>query len=342
MSAAASPIRSSRFRTEREADWLRLDAMVKRVEARGVRALPFRDAQDLVFLYRQAAASLSVAREISLDAGLVAYLDSLCARAYLVAYAPRISLRAVAARFLAEGAPQAVRRSALPIAAAFAGLGFGVVVAWAATLSDPTWFYAIVPGALAGTRGPRVSTETLRHALYADDPGSLGHLGAFATYLFSHNTQMALLAFALGIIVCVPTMLLALYNGAILGAFFAVHQEKGLGFDVFGWLSIHGVTELSAVSIAVAGGLRLGLAVLSPGGHTRAEALRLSGRDATKLAAVAALMLVVAGLLEGFGRQLVTAPGPRIAVGWGIGLLWLAWFVLGGRARRPAAAEDAP
>ena len=193
-----------------------------------------------------------------------------------------------------------------------------------------------MPADLAGSRGPRASTEALRRALHGEDPGSLGRLGAFATYLFSHNTRIALLAFALGVVVCVPTMLLALYNGAILGAFFAVHQERGLALDVFGWLSIHGVTELAALAMAMAGGLRLGLAVLSPGGRTRADALRHAGGDATKLAVVAALMLVVAGLLEGFGRQLVTATGARIAVGWGVGLLWLAWLLLAGRTPRPA------
>lgn len=331
-------IRSSRFRAEREAGWLRLDAIVARAEARGVRALPFRDAQDLAFLYRQAVASLSVAREISLDAGLTAYLDSLCARAYLVVYAPRASLGGVLARFLTRGGPRAVRRSALPIATVLAGFLFGGLVAWAATRGDPTWFYAFVPEGLAGGRGPRASAEALRRQLYDPDPGALGGLGAFATYLFSHNTQVAFLGFALGVVVCVPTMLLALYNGAVLGAFVAVHQGKGLGLDVFGWLSIHGVTEIAALAVAMAGGLRLGLAVLFPGGLTRADALRDAGADAAKLALVAALMLLVAGLLEGVGRQLVTATAARIAIGWGIGLLWLAWFALAGR--ESAGAEE--
>ncbi|MEO0371543.1 MAG: stage II sporulation protein M, partial [Pseudomonadota bacterium] len=67
--------------------------------------------------------------------------------------------------------------------------------------------------------------------------------------------------------------------------------------------------------------------------RTRARALREAGRDATKLALVAALMLVAAALLEGFGRQLVQDMGTRLFIGWGIGALWLAWFALGGRSR---------
>ena len=60
-------IRSTRFRREREADWRRLETIVGRAERGGVAALDFDSALQLAELYRQAIASLSVAREISLD-----------------------------------------------------------------------------------------------------------------------------------------------------------------------------------------------------------------------------------------------------------------------------------
>ena len=73
-------LRSARFRAEREADWRRLEAIVKRAEKQGVRSLNFEDARDLATLYRQAANSLSVAREISLDKSLLTSLGALPAR----------------------------------------------------------------------------------------------------------------------------------------------------------------------------------------------------------------------------------------------------------------------
>ena len=105
--------------------------------------------------------------------------------------------------------------------------------------------------------------------------------------------------------------------------------------DLFGWLSIHGVTELSAIIIATAGGFRLGFAVLFPGQLTRRAALRNEGRDAAKLAIMAALMLVAAAILEGFGRQLILDRNVRIVMGWGIGLLWLTYFLRAGRNSVP-------
>ena len=49
----------------------------------------------------------------------------------------------------------------------------------------------------------------------------------FATFLFTHNSQIAIFAFALGFAFAVPTVLLILYNGLMLGAFLAVFAAKG-------------------------------------------------------------------------------------------------------------------
>ena len=73
-------MKSYRFREEREADWKRLEQIVQRAESRGVGGLSDHDMEQLPGLYRQAVSSLSVARSISLDQNVVAYLETLCAR----------------------------------------------------------------------------------------------------------------------------------------------------------------------------------------------------------------------------------------------------------------------
>lgn len=326
-------LRSARFRQAREADWRRLEAILERAERRGVRTLGFDDARDLATLYRQACTSLSVAREISLDRGLLDYLEALTGRAYLAVYAPQQSLAGMLRRFL-TGAPPALRRSAGHVALAALALALGALVGGLLYADDPGWYGVFVPGGLGQGRGPGSSTAELLQALYGGGDRPAGHLAAFAAYLFSHNTQIALFSFALGVAAGLPSLLLCLYNGLLLGAFVGLHVERGIGWDLFGWLSIHGVTELSAIAVAAGGGFRLAAAVLFPGRLTRRDALRRNGRDAVKLALVAALMLVVAAAIEGFARQLVTDTATRLAIGWGIGGLWLAWFALGGRHPR--------
>lgn len=325
----AALLRSTRFRAEREDGWRRLEAIVNDVERRGVRALSFEDARDLATLYRQAANSLSVAREISLDKALLQYLEALTARAYLVVYAPQESFGGVVGRFFRRSAPQAMRRSALYVLLATFVLFLGGAAGWLLYLEDAAWFQTLVP--TGDGRGPQASTEELLSYIYDEDVGLLSGLGAFASFLFSHNARIAIFVFALGVFAAVPSVLLLFYNGLALGAFVALHVERGIGWDIFAWLSIHGVTELGAICVSGGAAFRLGRAVLFPGALTRRAALKAEGRDAAKLAVTAAFMLFIAALLEGFGRQLVQGMEARLAIGWGIGLIWLAWFALAGR-----------
>jgi len=340
MSASDDLIRSTRFRSEREADWKRLEAIVARSEQHGTRSLSYDEAHDLATLYRKAVNSLSVAREISLDRALLEYLEALCCRAYLAVYAPQETLHGLVWRFISAGAPQAVRRSLVPLLISFLSFAVGGIAGYLLFMEDPSWFNTFVPGSLADSRGPASSQAELLNVLYPDDTDSLDELSAFAGYLFSHNTRIAFFAFALGVFVCLPSFVLSAYQGLVLGAFFGLHVDREIGIDLFGWLSIHGVTEIGAIIVATAGGFHLGLAVLFPGQYSRSEALRAAGRDAAKLAVLAAIMLVVAALLEGFARQLVTDLQTRLFVGWSIGALWLAYFALAGRGASAHQPED--
>jgi uncharacterized membrane protein SpoIIM required for sporulation len=331
--ADAGLIRSARFRAEREAGWQRLDRIVTLIERRGLRSLDFDQARDLAALYRQAMTSLSLAREISLDRALLDYLETLCARAYLAVYAPQESLRGLLGRLLVTGIPRAFRRSLVPLLMALLTMVLGGVVGWLLFLDDPAWYNTLMPEGMAQGRGLSSTREDLLAVIYDRGSPGTGGLAAFASFLFSHNTRIAIFVFSLGVLACAPSFLLTFYNGLMLGAFAALHHDRGILIDLAGWLSIHGVTELSAIIVACAGGFRLGLAVLFPGEATRGDALRHAGRDAVKLALLAALMLVVAAVLEGFFRQLVQDRALRFAIGWGAGALWLAWLLLAGRAR---------
>lgn len=325
-------LRSARFRKDREPAWRRLEELVAQVESRGTASLNFTQAKDLATLYRQAMTSLSLARDISLDMALLSYLDQLCARAWLVVYAPQRSLVGLFSDLILRGIPQAVRRAVLPLAVGFLAMILGAIAGFVLFFQDKSWFFTFVPSGLSDGRAPGASVEYLRHSLYGIGTGRAGDmLATFATYLVSHNTNVAILTFALGIFWAAPSFLLTFYNGLIVGAFFALFVQAGLGYDAFAWLSIHGVTELSAFCFACAGGARLGLAGLMPGEMSRKDALRHHGRDAVKLFLLAGLMLMVAGFVEGVLRQTITSPETRLAIGWGLGGLWLLWLWRSGR-----------
>ena len=318
-------LKSWRFRAEREADWRRLESLLAKAETGGARRLKRDELLEIPILYRQALSSLSVARAISLDQSLTAYLESLCTRAYFVVYGARTRLPERAARFFLRDWPNAVRGLWRETVASLAISGLATVVAYGLVRRDPDWFHSFVDPALASGRDPTATTAFLRSTLYhAPDAGE--GLSVMASFLFTHNAQIALFAFALGVLLCLPTAALLVANGAMLGAFIALFASRDLGVEANGWLLIHGTTELFAIVLAGAAGFSLGWAVAFPGERTRVDAAAEAGRRAATAMAGVVIMLLVAGLLEGFARQLVQVDLVRYAVAGTMLAIWLAYF----------------
>jgi len=326
-------LKSYEFRREREASWRRLEALVVKVERRGLDALDETERIRLPMLYRGALSSLSVARAISLDRALLDYLETLCQRAYFCVYGTRRRLGRALGAFFLRRFPATVRREARPIALAALILLLGVMAGYALTRSDSDRFYSLVSSEMAQGRDPGATTESLREGLYK---GADAHdaLHAFAAFLFTHNAKVGMLCFALGFAAGVPVFLLLFLNGLYLGAFSALYTSRGLGVDWWGWVLPHGVTELLAVILCAGAGLVLARSLVFPGTYTRRESLARAGRKAGVVVVGAIVMFFLAGLLEGFFRQLVTDVTARYAVILTTLAFWVFYFGWVGRQAR--------
>jgi uncharacterized membrane protein SpoIIM required for sporulation len=324
-------LRSWEFRRERERSWRDLEAILAKAGKRGVRSLPPEDLLRLPSLHRAALSSLSVARTISLDRNLLEYLESLAGRAHFVVYGTKRPLREALGRFLARRLPRTLRSHAVHAGIAAFALAIGALAGHLLVSADPERFYSFVSADMASGRDPGASTASLRDALYDRSDPEAGTLGFFATYLFTHNARVGMLAFALGFAAGVPTLLLLVVNGLLLGAFSALYAARGLAGEFWAWVLPHGVPELSAIVLCGAGGLVLAEALVFPGRHSRRTNLGLRGRDAAVLFVGAALLLLVAGVVEGVFRQTVHDVATRYAVA-GAGAVALAAYVgLAGR-----------
>jgi uncharacterized membrane protein SpoIIM required for sporulation len=327
-------VNATRFRQAHETDWERLEQIVTRMEKRSIRSMTDDDLLELPALYRTTLSSLSVARDTSLDRSLITYLERLCTRAYFQIYGVQTPAWRQLTRFFARGWPDAVRslwRETLFCVA----LTFGAaLLAYLLIRSDPGWFYNIIPEGMADGRDPSASAEFLRATLYNSPKDKDGWLGAFATFLFTHNSQIAIFSFALGFAFAVPTVLLILYNGLMLGAFYGVFAAKDLGPNVIAWLMIHGTTEVFAICISGAAGIRIGMAIVFPGRAARMDSAVEAGRTAALAMAGTVIMLAVAGLLEGVGRQTINNDGMRVLIGSAMLVAWLAYFYVWPTRRR--------
>jgi uncharacterized membrane protein SpoIIM required for sporulation len=328
--AAQQPVitlKSSEFRRTREQSWKELERLVDAAERRGVRMLTPQELNRLPQLYRSALSSLSVARAIALDRHLLLYLENLAMRGYLAIYSPKTTLIEAGRHFL-HAFPAAVRKARWHLLIVFIAFMIGIAVGFWLTIDDESWFTALVPGSLSGGRGVATTRqELLDKEIFAPWPGWVVSLGRVSTFLFSHNTLVGIMAFCLGLAAGVPTILLVAYQGLILGTFIALHYNRDLTVDFLGWLSIHGVTEITAILLCGAAGLVVAEKMLFPDRYSRVDSLALHGRIAAEIAVGAILMFFVAAILEGGFRELVASTPGRFAVGAATGVGWLAYIL---------------
>ena len=330
-------LRSAQFRREREGSWRELEELLARLETSGVGALNHAELTQLPLLYRSVVGSLSVARAISLDRNLSSYLTGLAQRAHLAVYSGRRRPGQGIVEFFTSRFPRVLHAFRVPCLVALVALLTGVAVGHQATSRDPDRFYDFVADALAKGRDPASPTASLRKVLYAD-PERRHALDLFASFLFTHNSQVGLLCLALGFAGGVPVVLLLFANGLMLGAMSALYASRGLAVEFWAWVLPHGVTELLAIVLCGAAGIAFGTCVLFPGRLGRLDALHTRGREACLLVLGAVPMLFVAALFESFFRTLVQDP----AVRWTTAVLVAAWWwFYFSRGRTPARLPDA-
>lgn len=329
-------LKSDRFRLEREADWVRLEEIVTQMEKGKARKLSDEDVLALPTLYRTLLSSLSIARESSLDAGLIDYLEGLALRSYFMVYGTQTSFGRWLKGFFGGGWSQAIREIKLDIWIALFVMIAGTVIGYVLVAGDSDWYYALVPGNFAEVRVPGATEEALRGTLFSTEEQD--GLGVFAAYLFSNNAQVAILAFALGFAFAIPSILLLIHNMALLGAMLWVFAQRGLTVEFVGWLSIHGTTELFAILLAGAAGIHVGRSLAFPGAKSHLTAASDAGKRAALVMAGVVIMLICAGLLEGFARQLINNTGGRYLVGGAMLLFWLTYFFVFGGKRAEIAS----
>jgi uncharacterized membrane protein SpoIIM required for sporulation len=321
-------LKSSEFRREREQSWKELERLIEAGERRGVRMLTPEELNRLPQLYRSVLSSLSVARAIALDRHLLLYLESLSLRAYLAIYSPKTGLREAGAQFL-RAFPLAVRKARWHFLVVFIAFVLGIAAGFWLVVQDESWFSTLVPGGLSGGRGVASTRQSLLdHEIFAPWPGWAISLGVVANFLFSHNTVVGIMAFCLGLLAGVPTILLIAYQGLILGAFVALHYNRDLTVDFLGWLAIHGVTEITAILLCGAAGLVVAEKMLFPDRYSRIDSLAMHGRMAAEIAVGAVLMFFVAAILEGGFREFVASTPGRYAVASATAIGWLAYLHL--------------
>jgi uncharacterized membrane protein SpoIIM required for sporulation len=259
------------------------------------------------------------------------------AHAFLYSARTRRGRARSAARLFVSALSGTARLQALAwcVMAIGAGIGFSLVVL------DPAALYALMPASL-GYNVDQIDSlyrsAQARDLFLAREPTAAAQNLLFGSYLFANNTRVGILAFASGILFGLPTVLLQLYNGIMIGTISAIFLRGGHAIDYLAWLLPHGVPELTAITLCCTAGFVLGRAVVAPDRSTRGEALRRAGPTALALFLTSVPLFFMAAWIESFVRESALGRAPRLAIAAG-GLLALIAASLVLRRARQAEPE---
>ncbi|HLK99327.1 MAG TPA: stage II sporulation protein M [Myxococcaceae bacterium] len=287
------------FIEARRPRWEQLERLLDKAEEGGLRALSLDEARSLGKMYRAVSSDLLWVRARSGSADVSAYLNDLVGRAYAITYPGKRPRLADVWGFVSLGFPALMRREWRMYLASvllfLAGTGFGYL----GMELDPDAAHYLVPEEhLKLDPVERAADEA------AGDGMSVEQQAQFSAFLFTHNIQVAFLAFALGITVGIGTSLMLFVNGLFLGALAQVYTAKGMAGWFWAWILPHGIPEITAICIAGAAGLIIARGMAAPRGLPRGMALRQEAVTAVKLLFGTLALFVIAGFIEGTVSQI--------------------------------------
>jgi uncharacterized membrane protein SpoIIM required for sporulation len=193
--------------------------------------------------------------------------------------------------------------------------------------------YALVheyPELIGLFASPELIATVERGQLWTEGLLNVVPSSVLSVQILTNNIVVTLFAYCAGILFGLGTLYILGLNGLMLGAVFAFVGQHGLAKQLFSFIVAHGCVELSVMCLSGAAGAALGEALVRPGPGGRSESFRIAALRSGKLLSACALLLVGAGLIEGY-----VSPNPRfslatrVVIGVGYWLFMLA--LLSGR-----------
>lgn len=320
------------FIAERQARWAELESAIKRAKRGRIRTQSSGDIERFGLLLRQASSDLAIARRDHPDAPATEYLNTLCARAHPLLYRGTPMRLGSIWTFFATALPRSFRAAGPYIAISLGLMLIGFIAGWVAVDVRPDLRSSLVPPSLFDEMARGQVGTGVQDAPFA------------AAFIIQNNIRVALICFAGGVFLGIPTAFVLLSNGWMLGTVAAAVRLGGYDLQFWSLIVPHGVLELSVIVISGGTGLMLGDAILRPGQLRRGEALARVAVRAVLLALGAASLLVIAGTLEAFVSPSGLPDAAKLAVGATVGVLLYSWLLLAGRGprRRRSFGLDRP
>ncbi len=282
----------NRFINENKDNWQRLENLLDMMGVASIKGLSRMEVREFGELYRRAASDLAIARAETRDPKLVNYLNSLVIRAHGKIYRAESQGANLVWQFFAKDFPQAFRRTWRYTALAFGLFTFFFIAAFILCYNDPKF-----ADDLGTTQYRYMAQENVQWWKGLNEANQIG-----STQILTNNILVAFKAFAYGAFFGIGTIYVLVYNGLFIGGVVGTcyQANPAFGNSLVEFMVGHGVIELSCIFIAGGAGMLIGYSIINPGDLSRTQALKNNGLIAVRLAIGCAVLLVVAGIIEGF------------------------------------------
>jgi uncharacterized membrane protein SpoIIM required for sporulation len=316
---------TDRFINQRKNAWQRLEDLLKLLDTASLRRLRREEVRELGRIYRRTASDLAIARAESRDPRLVNYLNSLVIRAHGRIYRADAQGGKRVRLFFIQELPQTFRRTWRYTFVSFYVFATFAVFGFLGTRADPE--FSELVGVNPAFREIYIETKTPWWESL-NDSNQEG-----ASRIMTNNIQVTIYTFAFGATCGIGTLFYLAFNGANIASVLALTYRAGFGNDLVTFMVAHGVVELSCIFIAGGAGLLIGSAILMPGNLTRADALKTRGMEAVRLMMGVAILLVIAGTIEGFISPAPIDPRIKYSIAGITGIALYSYLLLVGRDR---------
>jgi uncharacterized membrane protein SpoIIM required for sporulation len=314
-----------RFITQRKNAWQRLEDLLQLLDTASLKRLRREEVRELGRIYRRTASDLAIARAESRDPRLINYLNSLVIRAHGRIYRADAQGGKRIRHFFTHEFPQTFRRNWRYTLLSFSIFTIFAVFSFLGTHYDPE--FSELVGVDPAFRELYIETKTPWWE-QLNDSNQEG-----ASMIMTHNIQVTIYTFALGATCGLGTAFYLAFNGANIASVLALTYRAGFGNDLVTFMVGHGVIELSCIFFAGAAGLLIGSAIIMPGNLTRSDALRTRGMEAVRLMMGVAVLLVVAGSIEGFISPALIDPRIKYGIAALTGVTLYSYLLLVGHER---------
>src|SRR5215469_5102483 len=300
--------------------WRAADARARRL-AHG-RTEDAADATRMADDYRLLAHDLARVRALLPDTRTREYLEGAYARAHATLHHGAWHAGSALLTLFRDELPAVVRELRPYIV--WATVIFALAVAAGFALVDR------YPDLIALFASPELIDKVERGQLWTEGLLNIVPSSVLSLQILTNNIIVSLFAYCAGFLFGLGTVYILGLNGLMLGAVFAFVGQHGLREQLFAFVVPHGCVELSVMCLSGAAGAAVGEALVRPGAGGRVQSFREAALRSGKLLIACALLLVGAGLIEGY-----VSPNPRFGlvarVGIGVGYWLFMLALLSGR-----------